>query len=137
MKLFVTATPEKAIGGYEVAHIMHGGWNFSQIPNDSQSDIVALNAIDFVEYNHRKVFVSELVSKLRRDAKLVIVGIEAYELINSVRSRTKSIEEYNNIIGSVKSMGNALDVISVLRAEGLKIDSLQFKGEIYEITTGR
>lgn len=137
MKLFVTATPEKAIEGYDIAHIMHGGWDFSRNPNDSQSHIIAVNAIDFVEYGSRERLIKELVSKLRREAKLVIVGIEAYELINSVRSRTKSIEEYNNIISSVKSMGNALDIINVLRAEGLKIDSLQFKGEIYEITTGR
>ena len=78
MKLYITARPDSAPEGYEVSPIVYGNIDLTNIPDNSCTEVVATDAIDFISRDKIADFIKNIVSKLRSGAITTIVGCLLY-----------------------------------------------------------
>ena len=137
MKLFVTAHPTRHIEGFLRCDIAYGNWNVEQVPENSQIEIVAVDAIDHVDFEKRNGLVKDLVSRLRIGGTVVVTGLDASTLCRNLYYKVLTTEDFNKVIKEKQSIGVVDDLIKSLRESGLTIVSHATEGANYEITARR
>lgn len=137
MKLFVTSNPTRHIEGFIRCDIAYGNWNLEQIPENSQIEIVAVDAIDCVDFDKRDGLIKDLVSRLRIGGTIVLTGINASIMCRNLYYKVLSVEDFNKVVKEKQSIGIVDDVIKSLREAGLTIVSHATEGANYEVTARR
>jgi len=138
MKLFVTAKPIQAPEGYEQVPVVYGNWDVSKVPDNACTEVIALEALDFIDRTKNQEFLKNIVSKLRRKAIMTIVGIDLNELARATHLREIDASTFNSIVNERSNISTAKEVIQTLKDFGLDIISYKtVKGMSYEIKTAR
>lgn len=137
MRLFVTANPSRHITGYLRCDIAYGNWNIEQIPENSQTEIVAVDAIDNIDFDKRSLLITDLVSRLRIGGTIVVTGIDASIMCRNLYYKVMSVKDFNVAITEKKSVGVVDDLVKSLHEAGLTIVSHAMEGANYEITARR
>ena len=135
MKLTVGNTPK--IEGYQNIELLYGKWRIEGLPKNSQSHILAIDAVDHVEYNDREKLLTELSDLLRKDCEIVVGGIDVREVIRQVYLRQLTVEQFNNVVHQVKSFGSLRETVEIIKSLGLTVKTSKFEGARYEVTAGR
>ena len=138
MKLYITARADTAPEGYEVCPVVYGNIDLTNIPDNSCTEVVAIESIDFTARDQIQDFLKKVVSKLRSGAITTIVGIDMHELGRRACHRIITADEFNNIINERLSISPASEILDVLRQHGLSIVSYKtVQGMSYEIKAAR
>lgn len=137
MKLFISENIDKSIEGYKIIPIVYGEIDLQSIPDNSSTDIVAIDAIDSVKYANLASFIKKIVSKMRLNSNLYLGGTDIFAVSRELLNGSKSIEEFNTIIESKNGIYSASMILELLRDNGIKINSVVYKGNKYEISATR
>lgn len=137
MKVHITENVDKIIGGFNMLPIIYGKVNMGDIPNNSLTEIMAVDAIDKIGHNELDKFLVDLCSKMRMGCKSIFGGLELSLLARNVVNNRISSQEFNNIVLETKGIHKVNDVVNLLKSKNLKIENVIIKGNHYEITAVR
>lgn len=136
MKIYVSKD-DRTIENFKTVKLKSFSEDLSEIINNSCTDIIVDNIIDYLPYESINKFFQAIVSKLRIDGKMVITGIDAGELSRDILSGKLSPQDYNSIIETSSSISFMSDIISLLHRLSLKVEVATLKGVKYEISAKR
>ena len=137
MKLFISENIDKAIEGYKLVPIVYGETDVESIPNNSATDIVAIDGVDSIKYSNLPQFIAKISSKMRLHSTLYIGGIDIFALSRELLSGSKTVEEYNEIVDGKSGIYTSSIILDLLRSNNIKINSVTYKGYRYEISATR
>lgn len=137
MKIFISENIDKSIDGYKIIPIIYGEVDLQSIPNNAATDIVAIDAIDSIKYADLSSFISKIASKMRLNSNLYLGGLDLFALSRELLNGSKSVEEYNAIVNGKNGIYSSSIILDLLRANGIKINSVVYKGNRYEISATR
>lgn len=137
MKLYISENIDKTIEGYTVIPVIYGEINLNNIPNNSASDIVAIDAIDSIPHNKLNNAINIICSKLRLNGTLHVGGIDIYAISRGLLSGNIDLIEYNDLTFKNKGSYTAKYIIELLNSYNLNIQSAVYKGYYYEILATR
>ena len=132
MKLNISNN-KKQINNYVNMSIKENNIDLSKIVNNSCEEILLIDSLDSVEYEHINEILMHVCSKLRLNGRLVIVGIDIKSMSRQVMSEEVSIEDYNKVLSQVKSLNSLSRIQQRLPQYGLYVESSVLKGYKYEI----
>jgi len=137
MKLFISENIDKNLQGYTIVPIIYGEIDISNIPNNSATSIVAIDALDSIKYDNIIEFLRLVISKMRLGCVLHLGGIDAYAISRELLNGAKSIEEFNKELCSNNGVYSSKFISDILHGNKLKIKSIVYKGNRYEISATR
>jgi len=137
MKLNIATNPQKIISGYTNCFIENDSVDLKHIISNSCEEIVMVESVDNISYENFEEVIRNVASKLRLKGKLIISGINLDIVSRSLISEELSEKDYSNIIMNIKSMRSRNNVVSIIEAIDLSIESSISKGVMYEIVAVR
>jgi hypothetical protein len=137
MKLYISEHIDKSIQGFSIVPIIYGEFDLSKFPDNCASTIIAKDAIDSIKYINMPKFIESLVKKMRLNSELYLGGLDLYAISRNLLNGSITIEEYNNKVIGKESICSSKYILSLLDAYKLKINSVVFKGDMYEISATR
>ena len=106
--------------------------------DNSFLEILAVDALDKLDYENVESFLGLLVSKLRLNGKLVLGGYDFDVIARRILTGSIDPKEVNHVIGNSKSVIGIHALLELLTKRfKLSIDSAIVKGYKYEITAVR
>lgn len=137
MKLFISENIDRAIEGYIVIPIVYGEFDLQKIPDNSATEIVAIDALDSIKYENVNAFISTITKKMRLGCNLYLGGTDAFIVCKNVINGSRNLKDLNETILSKTGLFSLKMILELLRGLGIKINSAVFKGEKYEISATR
>jgi hypothetical protein len=137
MKLYISEHIDRAISGFKIIPIVYGEIDLGGIPANSASTIVAIDAIDSIKYENIEQFIQGVVGKMRLESNLYIGGLDVYAVNRALISGSLNLEEYNKLLVGRQGIQCANKIVDLLQKNGVKILSVVFKGNNYEISATR
>jgi predicted DNA-binding protein (UPF0278 family) len=137
MKIYITENLDKAIENYKLVPILYGKLDMYSIPNNSATEIVAVDAVDSIPSEFLTDFISSIRQKMRIGSKLIVGGIELSAISRDVVNGKISTKDYNELIFSKKGVYRSRDIIDLLQQADLSVEQASIKGYQYEITAIR
>lgn len=137
MKIHITENLDKSISGYSLIPIIYGSVDLQSVPQNGASSIIAIDAVDSIKYENIIEFINAIILKMRLNSTLYIGGIDAYYLSKNLISGQISLEEYNSYIYGKQGIYDSKFIIDLLQKHNVKILSIIFKDNRYEITATR
>jgi len=137
MKLFISENIDKAIEGYTLVPIVYGKVDLTKIPDNAASHIVAIDALDKINYQDLQAFLQNILSKLRLNGIINLGGIDAYALSRSLISGNTDLKEFNEEISTISGIYSAKIIVDLLHKFDLNINDVVYKGDRYEVTATR
>lgn len=137
MKLNICYNDNGYIPNYTNIQIKDDSIDLNQIVNNSCEEIIAVDTLDHISYNNVQKTLLDIVQKLRLNGKLIIVGTDIRSLSRLVSHENISIEQFNEVILSIKSMNTELNIKNILVSVGLSIESSLINHHKYEIVAMR
>ena len=138
MKLNITTTPNSSINGYKNYFLYNNdaGLDLSDIPYNSCTEIL-FTSIDYVQQSILDNILNQILSKLRINGRLTIIGINLDIICRAGISGELAENEISDIIENIKSVRSRSSIIRQLKEKRLTIDYSFTKGHIYEISAIR
>ena len=131
MKVNLTIKPSD-VSGYLNINAVEGGdiASFDNMVSDSEAvEILATDIINFVSMEKVEELIDGWIKKLRHGGKLVIGGVDAFEVCRAVSHTSLSIEEFNQIIHEGRSSQISISELSeILSRKGLTILKRRLSG---------
>jgi hypothetical protein len=137
MKIQITENVEQVIDGYLMIPIVYGKIDVDAIPNNSATDIVAENAPDSVYVDDIMEFFQKVASKVRTNGRLFVSGTDLSLLCKDIISGEINAVQFNKLTTQKRSLYPTNDIVNIMLNLGLKIESVQIKGNNYEIRATR
>jgi hypothetical protein len=137
MKIHITENVSKAIEGYGMIPIVYGKADLGAIPDNSLTEIIAIDAIDSIPSDLLSQFIESLVSKMRLGSSLILGGIELGVVSRSLINGRLTSFSFNDIMSKKKSIHSSKDIVDLLKSHNVNIDNVQIIGNHYEITASR
>lgn len=137
MKIQITENVEKLIDGYSMMPIVYGKIDMSGIPNNSSTEILANDAIDSIFVDDIIDFFSQIVSKLRMNGKLFVSGTDLNIICQELLSGAIDCVQFNKLNNEKRSIYPTDDIVNMIISSGLTIDSVEIRGNRYEIRATR
>ena len=137
MKIYITEHLDKAIENYTIVPILYGKLDMYSIPNNSATEIIAIDALDSIPSELLIDFISAIRQKMRIGSKLIVGGVELSAISRDVVNGKISTKEYNELIFSKKGIYRSRDILDLLQQADLNIENASIKGYQYEITAIR
>lgn len=137
MKIYITEHLDKAIEHYKIIPILYGKIDTISIPNNSATEVVAIDAIDSIPSNLLVEFVQSIRQKMRVGASLVIGGTELSALARDIINNKISTKDFNELIFNKRGIYRSLDIVDLLKQAELVIDKITIRGYNYEIAASR
>lgn len=137
MKLFISENIDKSLQGYTIIPIIYGEIDISNVPNNSATSIIAIDALDSIKYDKIVEFLRSVISKMRIGCILHLGGIDIYALSRELLNGSKDIEECNKELYSNSGIYSSKFISDILYENKLKIKSIVYKGNRYEISATR
>ena len=137
MKVYISENIDKVIEGFSAIPIVYGVADFSSIPNNGASTIVAIDALDSIKPNDISQFINTIISKMRINCELFLGGIDAYSISKDLVSGKINVDEYNKIISGKNGIYSLTYIVDILLSNNIKILSTVFRGNNYEISATR
>lgn len=109
----------------------------SNIVNNSCEYILANTILDDFEITESPKIINMLVSKLRLGGHLVVMGHDIQMIAKSLIDNAISVVEISELIKDKKSISTALNTILMLEQAELKISTIKFNHNLYEIISVR
>ena len=107
------------------------------IEPSSCEEIVVNNCLDFIPFDQRPNVLKQIISKLRSNGKIVLSGIDLYQLCGKYRLGSLNIQQINQILGSVASTDNMTRMISMLQSGSLEIERSEISDFQYSVIAKR
>lgn len=131
MKINLSVRPSN-ISGYTNICASSGG-NISclddKVCDAEAEEILATDVINFIPVEEVERIIDAWLIKLRHGGKIVIGGIDAYEVCRSVAQASSSIADFNNIVHSGRvSQISISHLIDILSKRGLRILKKRISG---------
>lgn len=135
MKLHVLKQGEIAIEGYKKVELGPGFTLFGleEVSDNESEEIFANDILDGIPLNLTQQVVSQLVSKLRIDGRLVIGGTELRVFLRSCLNQGIPERQAIEIIGASSSMTNLQTLCTLLSGVGLEIEETSINGVHCEV----
>lgn len=137
MKAVITNNVKNNITGYECIPVLYGKINLEDFANNSLEEIVAVDFLDYIESSTVDEYITQLCKKMRINSTLTLRGYELSLLCKNVINNSITSEDFNKIINELKSIHKAPDIINLLKAKNLFIETVTMKGMQYEIVAIR
>jgi hypothetical protein len=133
MKIHITENLDKLIDGYTMMPIVYGKIDMSNVPNNCATDVIASDAIDSIFVDDIINFFEQVVSKIRLNGKLFVSGTDLCLLAQDIISGAIKCQDFNKLTTDKRSIYPVDDIVKIISSMGLKIDSVEIKGNKYEI----
>jgi hypothetical protein len=137
MKIHITENVEKMIEGYNMFPIVYGKIDLSGVPDNSLTEIIAIDAIDSIPSSLLPQFIESLVKKMRMGCSFILGGLELGLLSRNVTSGKLSSFNFNDIMSTKKSVYSSKDIVNLLKSYDITIDNINITGTNYEISASR
>jgi hypothetical protein len=137
MKIYITESVEKTIEGYNMIPIVYGKINLDIVPDNSLTEIIAINAIDSIPSNLLPQFIESIVKKMRMGCSFILGGLELGLLSRNIINGGISSFNFNDIMSKKKSVYSSKDIVDLLKSHNINIDNVNIIGTNYEITASR
>jgi len=137
MKLYISENIDKSIQGYVIIPIVYGEFDLTKIPDNSATEIVAIDAIDSIKYDKIKTFISTIITKMRIGCNLYLGGTDIYAVSRHIIDGTNSLEAINTELLNKTGAYSLKFILELLKDSGVRINSATFKGDNYEISAIR
>lgn len=137
MKLFISENIDQGIEGYVTVPVIYGETDLSKIPNNAASEIIAMDALSSIRHNDVPKFINDIASKMRLGSVLHLGGLDAYALSRSLINGNIDLQTFNTLISDLNGIYSAQFIIDLLHSIDLKIESVVYRGDKYEIKSKR
>ena len=137
MKIHITENVEKIIEGYNMFPIVYGKVDLGGLPDNSLTQIIAIDAIDSIPSNLLPQFIESIVIKMRMGCSFIIGGLELGLLSRNIINGKLSSFNFNDIMSTRKSVYSSKDIVDLLKSHNISIDNVNIIGTNYEITASR
>lgn len=132
MKIHVTENVDQIIDNYTMLPIVYGKINTVNMPNNCCEEII-VDCMDSIPYSEKDDFFNQIVSKLRLNGKLTVIGIELETLCQDLLNGTTDSEEVNKLLFDKRGIYTIEDIKSEVQNRGLKIEYINLMDVKYEI----
>jgi hypothetical protein len=137
MKIHITENVEKMIEGYSMFPIVYGKVDLGGLPDNSLTEIIAIDAIDSIPSNLLPQFMESIVKKMRMGCSFILGGLELGLLSRNITNGKLSSFNFNDIMSTKKSVHSSKDIVDLLKSHNINIDNVNIIGTNYEITASR
>lgn len=137
MKIYITEHLDKAIENYKLIPILYGKIDVISIPNNSATEIIAIDAMDSIPSHLLVEFIKSVRQKMRIGASLIVGGTELSALARDLINHKISTKDFNESVLNKRGIYRSLDIIDLLKQAGLTIDKTIIRGYNYEISASR
>jgi hypothetical protein len=137
MKIHITENIENIIEGYGMAPIIYGKVDLNKYPDNSLTEIIAIDALDSIPENLFNDFLKQVVNKMRIGCIAIFGGVELGLVVRNVINGKIDSAEFNHLVFNKKSIHSCADVVKLLQFLNLNIDNVNIRGSNYEIAFSR
>lgn len=139
MKLQLTRDTSNLIDGFKtILYTDPSKVNeINEVINNSCEYILANTILDDFDITESPNIVSTLVGKLRIGGSIVLLGHDIHILAKMLVNNDIGAGEISDLIKNKRSINTALNVISLLEDNGLKIINVKYNNFLYEIVAKR
>lgn len=137
MKLNILKDTSKKIENYNNIIISEDNIDLSNIVDNSCEEILCFDSLDFVAYDKINQVIGSMLSKLRLNGSLIIVGTDIRSISRLVLNETISYEEFNKEIQDKKSLSSSDNIRKFLLYNSVIIESEILRGYKYEFRITR
>ena len=137
MKIHITENIENIIEGYMMAPIIYGKVDIDKYPDNSVTEIIAIDAIGSIPAELLSNFLDQVVNKMRMGCTMTIGGVELGLLARNIVNGKINSEAFNGLVFKNKSIFSSVDIVNMLTRRNLVIDNVNIIGNNYEIKTSR
>lgn len=137
MKIYISEHIDKVIEGFTVIPIVYGAVDLGVVPSNGATTIVAIDALDSIKQENILDFIHSLISKMRINCMLHLGGLDAYIISKDLVSGKVNIEEFNKSLSGKSGIYSSKYICDILLSSGIKIISVVFRGNHYEISATR
>lgn len=137
MKAIITENIGNKIEGYICIPVIYGKITLDDIPDNSLTDIVAIDFIDKIPYDKVDENLTSVVKKMRLNSTIKIRGNDLSLISKYIANNVLTSEEFNKIIQNTKSLHKSTDIINLLKSKTLVIETVSLKGCQYDIIASR
>lgn len=137
MKAIITNDVKNSISGYECIPVLFGNINLKDIPDNALEEILAIDFLDYIPADKVDEYLSNLCKKMRINSTLILRGHELGLLCRNTINNNITSQDFNKLIGEVKSIHKVPDIINLLKSKNLLINNVTIKGIQYEISAVR
>lgn len=136
MKIYVTKD-DSNIENFTNIKLQNLSQDMPDIVNNSCTDIILNDVIDFVPYNDIGKFLKLIISKLRTNGNIMITGTELGLVSRLVVNGDISPEQYSSHMAGRLSSNFMYVVVDALSKLGLTVQLANTKGMLYEVVATR
>jgi hypothetical protein len=137
MKLYISENIHKGIQGFTIIPIIYGELDLSKVPDNAASTIIAIDAIDSIKHENLPVFIQSVAKKMRLDSTISLGGSDIYAISRGLLGGSITEQEYNQQFIGKNSISSSKYILELLKNTDLKINSVVFRGNTYEISATR
>lgn len=137
MKIYISENIDKIIDGFHTIPIVYGSVDFSSVPTNGASVIVAIDALDSIKQENIADFIFGMASRMRINGMIHLGGLDAYAISKDLLNGSLDINEYNKAISGKLGIYSMRYISDILKANNLTINSSSFRGRNYEISATR
>jgi len=125
------------IEGYSMFPIVYGKVDLGGLPDNSLTEIIAIDAIDSIPSSLLPQFMESIVKKMRMGCSFILGGLELGLLSRNITNGKLSSFNFNDIMSTKKSVYSSKDIVDLLKSHNINIDNVNIIGTNYEITASR
>ena len=113
--IYLPGVFETGEDGYEQVDLSE----VASLDDGAYEEILVGSCLDFIE--QRDEFTKELVKKIRYGGKIIITGLDIYEISRAVINRNLRLEEINPVVYDGRySVSSIFDMVKKIQELGLK-----------------
>ena len=136
MKIHITENVEKSIVGFSMIPVIYGKVELDIVPDNGALEIFVEN-LDQINYDHVEEFLINIRNKTRKNGTVIISGTELSLLSRNVAFNKITSKDFNSLITNKKGLHKVHDIVNLLKLNGLMIQDVMIKGNIYGIKASR
>jgi hypothetical protein len=137
MKIHITENVEKTIEGYNMFPVIYGKIDLGSVPDNSLTEVIAIDAIDSIPFNLLPQFIEAIVKKMRMGCSFILGGLELGLVSRNIINGRLSSFNFNDIMSTKRSVYSSKDIVDLLKSHNINIDNVNIVGNNYEITASR
>lgn len=137
MKVFISENIDRGLQGYTTIPIVYGEVDLTNIPDNSLTSIIAIDALDSIKYDKIIEFLRLLISKMRLSCTVYLGGVDVYAASRELISGSINIEKYNKEVLGKNGVYSSKFILDILQDNNITINSVVYKGNKYEISATR
>lgn len=137
MKIYISENIDRAVEGFTLIPIVYGAVDLGSVPTNGASTIVAIDALDSIKQENIVDFINGMINKMRINSTIHLGGLDAYAISKDLVSGKINIEQFNKSLSGKNGIYNSKYICDILMSNNIKITSVVFRGNNYEISATR